>query len=446
MDNKLTVIKTADLLHKKSDRSFISVFLDIVRSYFEYGSSFEDYLDFNFIEKEADERRKYVTYKINQNYIRKNTVKILDRKDFLLKYSPDFDYAFIDNCDEFLLKHEDFIALSPDASTKVSVRQDSYASKEALLNDLKERSLTILEEKIEQNRVFNSLSSSYSKVRVYLAKNNNSISLIDSALVTGTDDKLTCHIDNGIIIKPAIGKDHNAYKKNPDTNAMFTGLKIPMYKQILDKAQIMMKQEENSYIAYDFIVSKDEIYLYDAEYSPDIRIMQNSCFETEALREKMDNIFNQNRYRYTPLIKTLFILSLDIFVSLVLNLPFVFMMEFMLFYLFVYRNIDTRKFYKTCLLSFGISLILMLMLNVILPLSLNTEIAGSDLFVITLIYLIYISVVYALLSVLISIVVNYLVYPFLNGIIENQNKNKQLIILSLTVIITIITALIVLRG
>ena len=444
MDNKLTVIRTADLLHKKSGRSFISVFLDIVRSYFEYGSSFENYLDFNFVEKEANQRRKDVTYKINQKYIHNNPVKKLNRKDFFKKYSTDFDYALSDNCDEFLLKHKDFIASSLDGSTKVAVSQDSYSSKETMLHDLEERSLSILEEKIEQNKAFASLSSSYAKIRVYLAKNINETFLIDSSLIIGT--KFICHIENGIIPKPAIGKDHNAYKKNPDTNFIFTGLKIPMYKEIIQRAKELMEKEDNKYLSFDFIVSNDRFYLYDVSYTPDICIMQNTYFETEPLREKIDKILNSQRSKYTSLIKTVFVLSLDIFISLLFNLPFVFMAEFMLFYLFVYRNIDTRKFYKTCLLSFGISLILMLILNVILPLSLNSEISGSDLFVLTLIYLIYISVVYALLSVLISIVLNYLVYPFLNGIMENQNKNIQLIILSSTVIITIITASIVLRG
>ncbi|MGN1405014.1 MAG: sugar-transfer associated ATP-grasp domain-containing protein [Erysipelotrichaceae bacterium] len=446
MENKLTVIKTADLLHKKTGRSFIAVFLDIVRSYFEYSSTFENYLDFNFIEKDTDLRRIYVTYKINQNYIRKNTVKTLNRKDFFKKYSPTFDYTFIDECDEFLLKHKDFIASSTDGSTKVNICQDSYISKEAMIHDLKERSLTIFEEIIDQNKAFTSLSSSYSNIRIYMAKNEKETSVIDSCLITGTNDSFICHIDNGIISKPAIGKDHNSYKKNPDTNYMFIGLKIPMYTEIIQRAKELMNKEDNKYLSFDFIVSKDSFYLYDVSYAPDICIMQNTYFETEPLREKMDEIFNSERNKYTPLIKTLFVLSLDIFISLFFNLPFVFMAEFILFYLLVYRNIDTRKFYKTCLLSFGLSFLLMLILNVILPLSLNTEILGSDLFVLTLIYLIYISLVYALLSVLISIVVNYLVYPFLNGIMENQHKNRQLVILLLTVLITIITAVIVLRG
>ena len=48
MPSKLTAVKTADIIHKNSGRSFLAVFLDIARSYFEYGSSFENYLDFNF--------------------------------------------------------------------------------------------------------------------------------------------------------------------------------------------------------------------------------------------------------------------------------------------------------------------------------------------------------------------------------------------------------------
>ena len=57
MPSKLTVVKTADIIHKNSGRSFLAVFLDIARSYFEYGSSFENYLDFNFEASESGKRR-----------------------------------------------------------------------------------------------------------------------------------------------------------------------------------------------------------------------------------------------------------------------------------------------------------------------------------------------------------------------------------------------------
>ena len=83
---------------------------------------------------------------------------------------------------------------------------------------------------------------------------------------------------------------------------------------------------------------------------------------------------------------------------------------------------------------------------VILPLCLNTEIFKSDIFVLTLIYLIYISLVYALLSILIGIVLYYLVYPFLNGIIENLGRNKQLAVLSVTIALTVVSVILILRG
>ena len=140
MPSKLTAVKTADIIHKNSGRSFLAVFLDIARSYFEYGSSFENYLDFNFEASESGKRREYVTKQINTNYIRRNNkIRTLNRKDFLEKYSPGFDYAFTLNCDDFLSKHESFIALSLDGSVKALINQDSYVSKESLLNDLKER-------------------------------------------------------------------------------------------------------------------------------------------------------------------------------------------------------------------------------------------------------------------------------------------------------------------
>ena len=101
---------------------------------------------------------------------------------------------------------------------------------------------------------------------------------------------------------------------------------------------------------------------------------------------------------------------------------------------------------KTCMLSFGLSALVMVMLNVILPLCLNTEIFKSDMFVLTLIYLIYISLVYALLSILIGIVLYYLVYPFLNGIIENLGRNKQLAVLSVTIALTVVSVILILRG
>ena len=262
---------------------------DIKKSYMKYGIRPHEYFMFRFEDKNAKERKPYLSDKTKDQllikYYGENWRERLDltkdkfgfyqrlksfyQRDVIL-VSGQNDFEMFSN---FCKKHDSFIVkpLKGGGGKGISVvHLQNQSQIKQVFNELNGNGSYVIEELIQQDeRLSEFCNSSVNSMRVPSFRHGDSVkigwsflrfgrngSVIDNATSGGVF--ALADLDSGELISDAYDKSGHVYEYHPDTKKKFKGYKIPEWNQLLEvvKQAHLALGEDDVYVGFDVALSK----------------------------------------------------------------------------------------------------------------------------------------------------------------------------------------------
>ena len=270
-------------IHKKTKKSRIAIFIDIVRTVIKYGNGYMDYFEFEFYFLNDEERQTYITAYINNDIVKKyndkeemkkfddkiafnNIYKKYLKRDFIdLKTSSEKEF------DNFIHKHKKIICKIPDGTGGKGIRVidiDKNTNSNELYNELKNDNLMLIEEYLVQHKDMNKLyDNSVNTLRIITFLDDNGVHILKTILKIGNGGHVdnfssggmyTFVDENGKVYVPAIDEKGNIFENHPISNTKIVGFKIPMYEDVVKLiSEVGKVNDKVRYIGWDVAISKD---------------------------------------------------------------------------------------------------------------------------------------------------------------------------------------------
>ena len=456
------MIRMIKVIQKRSNHSFLHIFLDIFRCFILYGSGYMDYYLFYFEDLTDEEKSTYINQAVNKNYIRKcNNPKyydvLNDKGKFLKEYKDFIKRDFIDLRDSsyddyvsFVNKHPVFVAKPIDGlcGYGVEIIDTNSLDIKDLYTELLKKEQKLLEEKIDQNDEINSIyDKSINTIRVVTLNKDDDVKIMFTAMRIGNAGKVVDNFNNGglmaiidddgVIRKPILDKDNNVYEYHPYTNTRIVGFKIPRFEEIINLCKSLARvTPELGLCGWDIAVTKSGIDVVEGNHIPGYDIYQSReqiAPSKLGLKPKFDDaIFPELKnkkyffkgFNFIKIVYVMFIgLLIEYLLSLInIYLPITFLLTVP--YIFVYKHLDKFKFKSIIFILLIISFFHFLLeygiTNYAYFVSQNSssilnylKFAPIDALVLLLINL--------LEGIILGLFNLYFVLPFLNKIIEKLN-------------------------
>ena len=285
------MFQTIDLVNKKTNKSKISIFFDIINCGIKYQAGYVDYDLYEMYKMNKDERKTVVTRGINNEIIKKyndmtyaykfedkalfNNLfnKYLNREWIYIKESSIEDFKkYLKGKKEVIVKP---LSLSCGKGVEKIVVKDH--NPEELYNHLMQTDQTLVEDVAIQNKVLSDLyPHSVNTLRIVtlnkvvvaaLLRIGNKGNVVDNfnhdGMVTTVD------IKTGEIKYPAIDKVGNVYEVHPETNVKIVGIKIPMWNEVkklcIEACDIV---PELGYVGWDVCLGEEKPFLIEGNDFP----------------------------------------------------------------------------------------------------------------------------------------------------------------------------------
>ena len=285
------MFQTIDLVNKKTNKSKISIFFDIINCGIKYQAGYVDYNLYEMYKMNKDERKTVVTRGINNEIIKKyndmtyaykfedkalfNNLfnKYLNREWIYIKESSIEDFKkYLKGKKEVIVKP---LSLSCGKGVEKIVVKDH--NPEELYNHLMQTDQTLVEDVAIQNKVLSDLyPHSVNTLRIVtlnkvvvaaLLRVGNKGNVVDNfnhdGMVTTVD------IETGEIKYPAIDKVGNVYEVHPETNVKIVGIKIPMWNEVkklcIEACDIV---PELGYAGWDVCLGEEKPFLIEGNDFP----------------------------------------------------------------------------------------------------------------------------------------------------------------------------------
>lgn len=285
------MFQTIDLVNKKTNKSKISIFFDIINCGIKYQAGYVDYNLYEMYKMNKDERKTVVTRGINNEIIKKyndmtyaykfedkalfNNLfnKYLNREWIYIKESSIEDFKkYLKGKKEIIVKP---LSLSCGKGVEKIVVKDH--NPEELYNHLMKTDQTLVEDVAIQNKVLSDLyPHSVNTLRIVtlnkvvvaaLLRIGNKGNVVDNfnhdGMVTTVD------IKTGEIKYPAIDKVGNVYEVHPETNVKIVGIKIPMWNEVkklcIEACDIV---PELGYVGWDVCLGEEKPFLIEGNDFP----------------------------------------------------------------------------------------------------------------------------------------------------------------------------------
>lgn len=285
------MFQTIDLVNKKTNKSKISIFFDIINCGIKYQAGYVDYNLYEMYKMNKDERKTVVTRGINNEIIKKyndmtyaykfedkalfNNLfnKYLNREWIYIKESSIEDFKkYLKGKKEVIVKP---LSLSCGKGVEKIVVKDH--NPEELYNHLMQTDQTLVEDVAIQNKVLSDLyPHSVNTLRIVtlnkvvvaaLLRIGNKGNVVDNfnhdGMVTTVD------IETGEIKYPAIDKVGNVYEVHPETNVKIVGIKIPMWNEVkklcIEACDIV---PELGYVGWDVCLGEEKPFLIEGNDFP----------------------------------------------------------------------------------------------------------------------------------------------------------------------------------
>ena len=288
---------TIEKIHKKTGKSKVFIFFDVIWCGLKYQAGYMDYWLFEMDTLNKDQRKTIVTrgknneivkkYN-NQNYIKYLNNKILFNQKFNEYLKRDWMELKDNNINEFkkfIKKHNEIIVKPVNLCCGkgielLKVNNDNY---EEIYNNLIDTKRTLVEEVIKERKEIAKLhpesvntlrlvTLNYKLVVAFIRIGNDN-NVVDNFNHGGMAAPI--NIDTGIIEYPAIDKDGNLYYNHPLTNEKIVGFKIPNMDKIKDFVEKLAKEiPEVRYVGWDVCPTDNEIAIIEGNEFPGHDIYQ----------------------------------------------------------------------------------------------------------------------------------------------------------------------------
>lgn len=300
MDYK-TMFKTINKVHKRSGKSRIFIFFDMINCSIKYLAGYTDYFLFYFENLNAKQRATYITRGVNDRYIRAlndrayydyfwNKVKFNKTfKEFIGRDFLDLSKSSFKKFDEFVKKHPIIMAKPIDESGGKGIFKLNMKGMDTkqVFKELKETGRTLIEEYVVQHDTMNKLcASSVNTLRIVTIRKDNHTNIMMRVIRMGDGNH---DVDNfhsggmysffdekGVIMYPAIDREGHSHLVHPATKTKIKGFKIPYYKEAINLAiKASEKIPQIGYIGFDIAITKNGPILIEGNELPGYDLYQS---------------------------------------------------------------------------------------------------------------------------------------------------------------------------
>ena len=281
---------------KKSNKSKILIFFDMIYCFLKYQAGYSDYIFFEMYNLNRKDRKTILTRGKNNTYIKKLNPKeywnIIDDKGLFnekFKKYLNRDYILINennyNDFETFIKNKKEIIVKPlDATCGVGVEKIiiSKENHKKLFNKLIENKQFLVEEVAKQHKDMSALHpSSINTIRVVTIHNKYDVTSVVAAVCRiGTEGRVVDNFHNGGICAPldiktgiindkAVSKSGKFYTTHPTTNIKLIGYQIPNWNEVIKLVkEASMEIPELGLIGWDVCIGPDKPCLIEANQYP----------------------------------------------------------------------------------------------------------------------------------------------------------------------------------
>ena len=295
---------------KKSGKSSIRIFFDMLYCGIRYGAGPLDYDLFEFYNLNRKQRKTYVTRGVNnalvKKYNNKNMWHIFDNKNEFNTIFSDYinrEWLFTEN-----LKLQEFEAFAQGKAGFIYKPKDGTCGRgiEKILfenNDLStiyknimDKPHGIIEEIVVQNSKISEIYPlAINTVRVVTINDGTSVTPVFAFWRIGNNGKFVdnlnsggmaaiINIEDGTITLPAADKDGIKYTNHPYTNKSIVGFTIPMWDEVLKTVSEAAKiVPQVGYVGWDIAFSENSVQIIEGNCFPGHDILQLPAYTPDKI-------------------------------------------------------------------------------------------------------------------------------------------------------------------
>lgn len=295
----LTII---DKVHKRSGKSKIFIFFDMILCSILYQAGYMDYYVFCFENLKPNIRKTFITRGINNKYIRtmnnREYYHLFDNKiefnhlfqKFLNRDYLDLNKSSLEEFQGFAKKHPIFMAKPVDLQCGKGIEKIEVKEKTNLKNlyqKLIENKQVLVEEYVLQHSKMNELFPySVNTLRIVSAYKNGKTTILFRAIRIGNGKNVVDNFNHGgmysvvnekgIIKKPAIDKNGVVYTEHPVTKTEIVGFQIPYFKEAIAMVKEAAKVvPEVGLVGFDIAITEKGPVMIEGNQLPGYDIYQS---------------------------------------------------------------------------------------------------------------------------------------------------------------------------
>lgn len=296
------MFEVIDIVHKRSGKSKIYLFFDIIFCSVKYLAGYTDYMVFCFEDLTAKQRKTFITRGVNNEYIKKlNDSSYYDNFDDKIKFNNifkkylnrdflDLANSTLEDFKDFTNKHSEFIVkpvseMCGRGVEKIVVKKNTDIKN--LYDKLIKNNQVLAEEYVIQSKEMSKLfPHSVNTIRLVTIRKNNKTTVIFRVIRIGNGKNVVDNYNNGgmyslidekgNIIKPAIDKKGNIYEIHPVTKTKILGFKIPYFKEALNMVKKASEViEEVGYVGWDIAITDNGPVMIEGNQLPGYDLYQS---------------------------------------------------------------------------------------------------------------------------------------------------------------------------
>lgn len=299
------VLKT---VKKRTKKTYLGLFIDIVYSGIKYQAGYVDYLDFELYNVPHNKRNTFITRGVNNEYVKElnnlATMKQLKDKTYFLKANPDLTKrSWINLKDVSYEEYKDFASINTTVIAKpidgvcgrgISKYDITNDSLKTNYDDMVANQRFLLEPYMIQHPSLMKLHpNSLNSLRIVTIRKNGETTIPFACLRCGNGkvvDNLNSggfaariNIDTGIIDSNGVGKYNTVAIAHPISGMAFKGLEIPHFKKAINLAiEASKRVPDLGYVGWNIAILEDGPIIIEGNEFPGHDIYQSPEFLGEA--------------------------------------------------------------------------------------------------------------------------------------------------------------------
>lgn len=293
---------TVALIQKRSGKSKLYLYFDIIWCAIVYGAGYNDYRFYKFETLNRKQRKTFITRSINNKIVKKlNNSEykafLSNKVTFYKRFSAYTKRGFADmricsfgKFEKFIQGKEYIIAKSASGSCGKEIEKfcvADFGSIKELYDMLKSKGYDLAEDCVVQHREISKIyPCSVNTLRIVTINYNNTQTVVYAMIRIGNHgayvDNLNSggmcapiDIESGTIYAPAYDKEEKTYIAHPYTGERIVGFQIPFWKQAVSLCLLAAKEiPQVGYIGWDVCVTDDTVLLIEGNEYPGHDIIQ----------------------------------------------------------------------------------------------------------------------------------------------------------------------------